>query len=107
MNVILTWQYGNSESYAKLFFKIKFELKITRPVLNRFQDSSKTGLGINFFSTFLAAFFAAFFADFFEPAFLSLQYKRRAIFLRYSVQKSVAVFRGGWGGCVCVYRSLS
>jgi len=41
----------------------------TRPVLDRFQDSSKTGSGINFFPTFLAAFFAAFFATFFA-AFL-------------------------------------
>jgi len=48
---------------------------LTRPVLDRFQDSSKTGSGINFFPTFLAAFFAHFFATifptFFGPAFLA------------------------------------
>jgi len=38
---------------------------LTRPVLNWFQDSSKTGSGINFFPTFLAEFFAKFFVTFF------------------------------------------
>jgi len=41
------------------------------PVLGLFQDSSKTGSGINFFPTFLAAFFATFFAAFLPP-FLGL-----------------------------------
>ncbi len=42
---------------------------LTRPVLDRFQDSSKTGSGINFFATFLAAFCATFFAAFFVVFF--------------------------------------
>jgi len=40
---------------------------LTRPVLDQFQDNSKTGSGINFFPTFLAAFFASFFETFFAP----------------------------------------
>jgi len=77
-------------------------LKQIRPVLDRFQDSSKTGSGINFFPTFFATFFVAFFAAFlpiflgllFGPAFLSMQYKSLLLFFR------------GWGGegvCVEVY----
>ncbi len=77
----------------------------TRPVLDRFQDSSKTGSGINFFPTFPAAFFAAVLLHFlgllFWRAFLSTQYKRRAILsMQY---KSLLPFFRGWGGKgVCV-----
>jgi len=39
--------------------KTETELK-TRPVLDRFQDSSKTGSGISFFAAFLAAFLTPF-----------------------------------------------
>jgi hypothetical protein len=52
---------------------------ITKPVLDRFQDSTKTGSGINFFVAFLSAFllpfcclFAAFFAYFFAAFFATL-----------------------------------
>ncbi len=100
---------------------------VTISILDRFQDRSKTGSGINFFPTFLAAFFAAFFATFFAPffaaffvaffgpafwsAFLSTQYKRCAIlsmqykihlpFLRVGGCKGRV---GGWGVArgVCV-----
>jgi hypothetical protein len=43
-----------------------------RQVLDRFQDSSKTGSGINFIPTFLGPAF--------WHAFLRTQYKRRSIF---------------------------
>jgi len=46
------------------FFQ-KSSLNKTRLVLDRFQDSSKTGSGINIFAAFLAAFCAAFFATFY------------------------------------------
>jgi len=45
----------------------------TRPVLDRFQDSSKRGSGKNFLAAFLAAFCATFLAAFFAaflPTFL-------------------------------------
>jgi len=80
------------------------EVVITRLVLDRFQDSSKTGSGINFFAAFLAAFFAAFFATFFAAffcrlfsAFLPVQ---MTSYFEYAVQKSVACFwgLGGLGG---------
>jgi len=79
----------------------------TRPVLDWFQDSSKTSSGINFLPTFLAAFFTAFFChDFFWPTFfwhalLSTQYKRLAILsMQY---KNLLPFLGvrGWE-VVCV-----
>jgi hypothetical protein len=54
--------------------------KKTRPVLDRFQDSSKTSSGINFFPTFLAAFllpfFATFFANFFLPTFFGRFFRK-------------------------------
>jgi len=89
-------------------FQMNYDQTLTRPVLDQFQDSSKTGSGINFFPPFLphffaaffATFFAAFFANFFGPAFLrtflSTQYKRRAILsMQY---KSLLPFLGVWGG---------
>jgi hypothetical protein len=42
----------------------------TRPVLDRFQDSSKTGSGINFFAAFFVLFIATFLGLLFS-AFLS------------------------------------
>jgi len=48
-----------------LLYNIEVMLKniffplITRPVLDWFQDSSKTGSGVNFFAAFLAVFCAA------------------------------------------------
>jgi hypothetical protein len=90
-----------------------------RPVLDRFQDSSKTGLRINcsfcflFFATFLPPFFAAFFAAFFRPAFLGLLFGllfeyavQKTFYFEYAVQKSDAVFLGGGEGCVCVEVTL-
>jgi hypothetical protein len=47
------------------------DVLLTRPVLDRFQDSSKTGSGINFFAAFLAAFCGTFFAVFL-PTFFGL-----------------------------------
>jgi hypothetical protein len=44
---------------------------LTRPVLNWFQDSSKTGSGINFFPTFLAEFFVTFFCCLFAAFFVT------------------------------------
>ncbi len=41
----------------------------TRLVLDRFQDSSKTGSGINFFATFFATFLPPFFALLFGTLF--------------------------------------
>jgi len=58
-------------------------LSITRPVLDRFQDSSKTGSGINFIAAFLPSLmplFCCLFADFFRPAFWR--------FFEYAVQKT-------------------
>jgi len=52
----------------------------TRPSLERFQDSSKTGLGINFLPSFLRLFLLPFL-----PPFL-------AHFFEYAVQKSFARF---------------
>jgi len=49
--------------YIILIGSTHFLLEKTSAVLDRFQDSSKTGSGINFFAAFLAAFFAAFFAS--------------------------------------------
>jgi len=58
-----------------------------RPFSDQFQDTSKTGSGINFFPTFLAAFFANFFwACFFEHA------EQKTYYFEYAVQKSVAIF---------------
>jgi hypothetical protein len=93
-----------------------------KTVLDRFQESSKRGLGINFFPTFLAAFFLLqpFFATFLQPFLLPFLlpfcrlfwacffeyavYKRRAILsMQY---KNLVTFLGGVGvgrGC----RSLS
>jgi len=45
---------------------------LTRTVLDRFQDSSKTSSGINFFPTFLAASFATFLPTFFSQLFLAV-----------------------------------
>jgi len=81
--------------------------KVTRTVLDWFQDSSKTSSGINFIPTFLATFFATFFAtlfatffaDFFGPAFcysfLSTQYKRRTIFLSMKYKILLSFLGGG------------
>jgi len=67
-------------------------------VLDRFQDSSKTGSGINF-----SHLSCRLFADFFGTAYLRPVQKTR--YFEYEVQKSVAVFLGGeW--CVCVEVSL-
>jgi len=74
-------------------------------VLDRFQDSGKTGSGKTFFPPFLLPFllsFAAFFGPAFLALFLSTQHKRRAI-LSMQYKKSLLPFFGvGWGGCVCI-----
>jgi hypothetical protein len=80
-----------------LYIKLCHLKAITRPVLDRFQDSSKTGSGINFFPPFLPPFcrlFCHLFADFFGTAFLRAVQKTR--YFEYAVQKS-----GGEGVCVC------
>jgi len=76
----------------------------TSTVLDRFQDSSKTGSGINFFAAFFATFFAAFFAAFFADIFAAFlahffEYAvQKSRYLEYAVQKSVArCFFGGRG----------
>jgi hypothetical protein len=52
----------------KQLFVTEFDCSVSnKTVLDRFQDSSKTASGINFFPTFLAAFFASFFETFFAP----------------------------------------
>jgi len=62
-----------NESVMGHFLLLYVALELTRPVLDRFQDSSKTGSWINFFAAFFSAFCAAFFAAFFDaflPPFL-------------------------------------
>jgi len=56
----------------------------TRPVLDRFQDSSKTGSGINFFAAF-------FLARYFEHAV------QMSCYFVHAVQKSVEHFWGVGG----------
>jgi len=85
LEVLEVWE---EDAKTNLVIILSFKYK-TRPFLDRFQDSSKTGSGINFFATFLAAFFGP---DFWR-AFLSMQYK------------SLMPFLGGGGGGLC--RSLS
>jgi len=71
--------------YNNILYKLSVKLLqvVTRSVLDRFQDSSKTSSGINFFPTFLAAFFADFFSQLFRPTFLA-NYFWPTIFGRFS-----------------------
>jgi len=101
-----------------LGFATRVNMTGFRPVSRQQQDRLRNKLFSHlscrlfatFFPTFFAAFFADFFAAFFGPAFwhafLSTQYKRRAILsMQYN---SLLPFLGvWWGEGVCVCRSLS
>ncbi len=108
-----------------------------KTVLDRFQDSSKTGSGINCFPTFLAAIFPRIFCNLFCRLFccifcflfcclfftffrlfsaflttffgLLFEYAvQMTCYFEYAVQKSGAILGvGGGGEGVCVCRSLS
>ncbi len=74
---------------------LNLNVATTRPVLDRFQDSSKTGSGINCFPTFLATIFFFIFCNlfcrlfllhFFPPFFLPFCQLFLACFFEYAVQ---------------------
>jgi hypothetical protein len=78
--------------YNNILYKLSVKLLqvVTRSVLDRFQDSSKTSSRINFFPTFLAAFFA----DFFQPTFLANYFP--PFFRKINFERAVQTFAALW-----------